>query len=117
MRPVEDGGGDDRRACLDFIRRQAEGFSNALDVGEDLNASWMVGMSSDVGTWYNIDVDNFLERAQACTRLVSISFGGDGDSSEDEDADNQSECESERPPGRTSWNGIRGFFNAGQSYE
>lgn len=123
---VEDAGGDDRGACLDFIRAQAEGFSNALDAGEDFTASWWGGMNSDVGTWYNVDVDNFLERAQACTGLVSSRSIGVEYSSEEageeeddgkDDVDDQSESASATLRVMISWNDIRRFFGAGQSYE
>lgn len=113
---AKDAHGNAKGSCLDFIHAQAKGFSDALDSGEDLTASWMDGMSSNVGTWYNIDIDNFLERAQAGTGLLSIGMFGDSGEENDDDNDDGDDRDEHRPE-TLSWDEIRNFFRAGQEYE
>ena len=108
-------GGSCREACLDFVLAQAEVFKTALDTGEDLTANYMDGMQPVLGTWYNVDVDAFIEAALACTGLVPLEtlgasrivLMGPGTGF----------LEEASFPEVASWNDIRKFFWAGQSYE
>ena len=102
---------DSRRRCLTHIRAQAEAFKTALDGGRDLDATFCDGMDSTMGKWMNIDLKSFVSAALACTGMKAV------ESLEERILLPCSWVQASEFPDQPSWDDIRAFFLAGQSYE
>ena len=103
--------GSRRTACLNHIRAQAGAFKTALDGGGESTASYLDGMETAMGKWYNICVESFVEAALACSGLRSV------ESLRTRIALPGTDLRAPEFPEQPSWDDVRQFYMAGQSYE